>query len=738
MVSLVTQLPAEGVPSEADIDSWLQALSARRPEKEIERLRRAIAQARRAHRGQVLVDGMDRLLALLHTADTLDRLKLDTDTLVAAILSELPGEAGYDPEQLRRDYGEGVLRMVEQVSRIRELSASTAQEVKEDIEKLRRLVLDLATDVRSILVLLAKRLRLMRQLKHTPPEFQRRIAMETRRVHSPLANRLGVWQLKWELEDLCLRYLEPEVYKDLASRLEGKRSEREAFIRDVVERLQALCREHGIEAEIMGRPKHIHSIWNKMRQKDLDFDQVYDVRAVRVLVDSVSRCYEVLGMAHGLWRPIPGEFDDYIAHPKPNGYQSLHTAVIGDDGRPLEIQVRTRRMHELAERGVAAHWRYKENDQADAELERRVAWMRSWLEQQQEEGGAAAGSAVQDDEFEARRIYVLTPNSKVIELPNGATPIDFAYAIHTDVGHRCRGAKVDGRIVPLSRPLRSGERVEILTTREGGPSRDWLNPQNGYVVTSRARNRIRLWFKHQDHEQHVHMGRSALEREFHRLGLPRPDLEKLAQRFHFGQVEDFLAAIGIGEVSAIQAANSQLESRPRDKALEADQAISERVRRRRPAPREAAGAVVVEGVGDLMTHMARCCKPVPPDPIVGYITRGRGITIHRRDCRVVQKMDAENRSRLVDAVWSQAQADSRFVVDIQLLAQDRKGLLRDVTSVFANAEISVLGVSSQSDRRAERASMRITVEVGDMEELARAMGQLAQIPDVIDVRRQVS
>ena len=737
MVSRDTQLPLEGEPSPEVVEAWLGALADRRPETELRRLGQAVDEARRAYRGQVLMDGMDRLLAMLHTADTLDRLKLDTDTLIAAVLSEMPGQGGYDPESVGARYGEGVLRMVEQVSRIRELSAASVHEVQEDLEKLRRLFLDLATDVRSILVLLAKRLRLMRHLKGLSPGGQRRIALETRRIHAPLANRLGVWQLKWELEDLCLRYLEPETYRDLASRLEGKRSEREAFIRRVIERLEGRCREAGIDAEISGRPKHIHSIWVKMRQKHLAFDQVYDVRAVRVLVDAVPQCYEVLGMVHSLWRPIPGEFDDYIAHPKPNGYQSLHTAVVGEDGRPLEIQVRTRRMHEQAERGVAAHWRYKENRQADEELERRIAWMRSWLEQQREEDADTAAAMPDADEFEVRRIFVLTPNNKVIELPSGATPIDFAYAIHTDVGHRCRGAKVNGRIVPLSTPLQSGDRVEVLTAREGGPSRDWLSPGSGYVATARARNRIRQWFKHQDHEQHVQMGRAALERELGRMGLPRPDFEALAAQFSLEHAEDLFAAIGRGDVSAIQAANRQVAVSPDERARQADEAIGQRARRRPISSAEAAGSVIVEGVGDLLTHMARCCKPVPPDPIVGYITRGRGITIHRRDCRVVQKMDQENRKRLVQAVWAERQEESRFVADIHLFAQDRKGLLRDITSVFANAEISVLGVSSQSDRRGERASMRITVEVGDMTQLGRVMTQLEQVPDVIEVRRQL-
>ncbi|RMG38104.1 MAG: bifunctional (p)ppGpp synthetase/guanosine-3',5'-bis(diphosphate) 3'-pyrophosphohydrolase [Gammaproteobacteria bacterium] len=692
--------------------------------------------ARRAHAGQRQIDGMDMLLSLLHTADTLDRLKLDTDTLVAAILSELPGEPDYDPVRLRQDFGEAVQQMVEQVGRIRALSATSAHQDGSNVEALRRLLLDLAGDVRSLLVLLAKRLRLMRNLKQLDPALQRLIALETRRVHAPLANRLGVWQVKWELEDLCLRYLEPEQYKTLAARLEGRRSEREAFIQQVVERIQSLCREQGIEAEVMGRPKHIYSIWNKMRQKHLDFDQVMDVRAVRVLVDTVSQCYEVLGLVHGQWRPIPGEFDDYIAHPKPNGYQSLHTAVVGEDGRPLEVQVRTRQMHELAERGVAAHWRYKENNRADPELERRIAWMRAWLEQQ-DGAQEAPVDLPAEEEYEARRIYVLTPDGKVIELPRGATPLDFAYAIHTDVGHRCRGAKVNGRMVPLTRRLESGDRVEILTAREGGPSRDWLSPQGGYLVTARARSRIRQWFKQQDHDQHVQMGRAALEREFARLGLPKPDLERLAEHFRLKGVDELLAAVGRGDISAIQAANSQMPEPSEDVAEAAEKAILARVKERRPSPGRVSGTVVVQGVGDLMTHMAGCCKPVPPDPIVGYITRGRGITIHRQDCRVVEKMDAENRSRLVPAVWSETQQDSHFVADIQLYAQDRKGLLRDITSVFANAEIPVLGINSQSDRREETANMRITVEVDDMAQLGQVMGQLAQIPDVIDVRRHI-
>lgn len=739
MVSRVTTLPKEGSASEAEVDAWLQLLAERRSQKDVESLREAVSMARAAHVNAVAADGFDMFLSLLHTVDTLDSLKLDIEPLLAAMLSEMPGHPSYDGAALRARFGAAVGSMVEQVSRIRELSANSADKVDErGVENLRRMLLGIANDVRAVLVVLSKRLQLMRRLKRMPAEVQRRVAHETHIVHAPLANRLGVWQLKWELEDLCLRYLEPEQYVSLAKRLDGKRREREAFVADVIQKLESECASSGIAVQLSGRPKHIYSIWKKMQRKRVDFEQVFDVRAVRALVDTVPQCYEVLGIAHSLWRPVPGEFDDYIAHPKPNGYRSLHTAVVGADGKPLEIQVRTHEMHEHAERGVAAHWRYKESTQQDDELERRIEWMRRWLEQQ-EDDAPPADSLDGEAEYEARRIYVLSPQGKVVELPNGATALDFAYAIHTSVGHRCRGAKVDGHITPLAQPLQSGQKVEILTVKEGGPSRDWLNPHSGYLTTTRARNRIRQWFKQQDHDEHVVIGRASLEREVSRLSVPKPDLDKLASRFNFKTNDDLLAAIGRGELSAIQIANTQMERVQRDAAEIADKEIPEKLRRRAPSPAAGgAGQVVVQGIGDLMTQMAKCCKPVPYDNIVGYITRGRGVTVHRKDCQVVRKMDEQNRARLVDVAWADTQQDSRFLVDIQVIAGDRKGLLRDISSVFANAEIDVLGVNTQSDRRKDRAAMRFTAEVVDMAQLSRVLDRLAQIPDVLDVRRQLS
>ena len=741
MVSRATLLPKEGTAGDSEVESWLQDLGRRRSAEDLELLRAAVGMVRNAHHDEQAVDGFNLFLSLLHTADTLDGLKLDTDSLLAALLSDMPGHKAYDEALIKSRFGSAVAAMVEQVSRIRGLSASSSENIDErGIENLRRMLLGIADDVRAILVVLAKRLQLMRRLKRLSPELQRRVARETQLVHAPLANRLGVWQVKWELEDLCLRFLEPERYTSLAKQLDGKRAEREKFVASVIDRLGSMCRDAGIPVALSGRPKHIYSIWKKMQRKRLDFEQVFDVRAVRALVDTVPQCYEVLGIAHGLWRPVPGEFDDYIAHPKPNGYRSLHTAVVGDDGKPLEIQVRTHEMHEHAERGVAAHWRYKESSQQDQELERRIEWMRRWLEQQDadvQQMEVANGEA--DAEFDARRIYVLSPQGKVVELPNGATALDFAYAIHTSVGHRCRGAKVDGHITPLAQPLQSGQKVEILTAKEGGPSRDWLNPHSGYLTTNRARNRIRQWFKQQDFDQHIAIGRSALEREVVRLSVPKPDLDKLAVRFNFKTSDDLLAAIGRGELSAIQIANTQAERVQRDAAARADTEIPEKLKRRAPSKATGgAGQVVVDGIGDLMTQMAKCCKPVPYDAIIGYITRGRGVTVHRQDCAMVRKMDAQNKARLVDVSWADTQQESRFLVDIHVLAGDRKGLLRDISSVFANAEIDVLGVNTQSDRRSDQASMRFTAEVSDMAQLSRVMGRLAQIPDVLDVRRQLS
>jgi len=493
--------------------------------------------------------------------------------------------------------------------------------------------------------------------------------------------------------------------------------------------LEAKFREDGIKAEITGRPKHINSIWRKMQRKAVDFEQIFDLRAVRVLVDTVADCYAVLGIVHGFWRHIPGEFDDYIATPKANMYQSLHTAVVGPGGKTMEVQIRTHEMHQHSELGVAAHWAYKEGKKHDTEFERRIIIMRNWLELKEDESAPEGFFDRFKSEFEPVQSYVLTPQGKVIELPKGSTPVDFAYAIHSDIGHRCRGAKVDGRIVPLTFPLESGHTVEIITTREGGPSRDWLSPHHGYIKTARARNRVRQWFRHQDFEQHIQMGRSSLEREFSRLGVKKPNFDKLAATFNLHKAEDLLAAVGRGDVSPIQVAGATGERKQTLPSKKKEQTIKRRDKSR--------GEIVVDGVDDLMTNIARCCKPVPYDPIVGYITKGRGVTVHRKDCAMVSRFEAGQKDRLIDVAWSDQQINSTYPVDVQVNAQDRKGLLGDISAVFSNEKLDIIGVVCRSNRKTDTASLQFTVEISDISQLSRVLNQVAQMPGVDEVRRKV-
>ena len=727
MVSIVSHLPDKGSLNQEHLTAWLAALAAHRSREDIHKLSQALDVIRHVHDEETTLGDIQHQLALVQTADILDHLNLDTETLIVALFSDLPsGEL----ENIQ-EFGSRVQSMLRDLLRIRTVAVTGSSDTSDkQSENLRRMLLGLADDVRVVLIVLAKRLQLMRVLNHLDEQDQQRIAAITLRIHAPLANRLGIWQIKWELEDLSLRTLHGDAYRQIAKALEEKREEREKFIAQVIERLQQQCATHNIVAEISGRPKHIYSIWKKMQRKGVDFSQIFDVRAVRVLVDNVAQCYEVLGMVHGSWQPIPKEFDDYIAHPKANGYRSLHTAVVGDDGKPLEIQIRTRGMHEHAECGVAAHWRYKEDGKGgDAELERRIEWMRAWLEQSDD---ANPNADEADAEFEAQRIYVLSPDGRVVELPRGATAVDFAYAIHSSVGHRCRGAKADGKMISLTQPLESGQTVEIITVKEGGPSLDWLNFSSGYVATSRARNRIRHWFKRQNFDQHVALGKTSLDKEINRLGVSKPQLEALLEKYNFKTVDDLFAAIGRGEVSAAQIANLQVADPEKDDDLE----ITTKAENRVSQHSGKGGQVVVQGVDDLMTHTALCCKPVPYDPIVGYITRGRGVTIHRQSCSVVKRLEAEQGERLIPVSWSDEQPKGAFLVDVKIYAHDRKGLLRDISSVFSNEEVDVLGVKTHSDRKKDMANMRFTVEVSDMTQLSRVLEKLAQIPDVVEVRRQ--
>ncbi|HZR67426.1 MAG TPA: bifunctional (p)ppGpp synthetase/guanosine-3',5'-bis(diphosphate) 3'-pyrophosphohydrolase [Burkholderiales bacterium] len=709
-----------------------QALASGLAPEEREPLERALAFARETYGDAVLGTGEPALAHALGLAANVAALRLDAEARIAGLMFAAPNYVEDSDEKIKRLFGARVASLVAGITRLNELrvvvrSAGTqTRDARAQAETLRKMLLAMVQDIRVVLLRLASRAQTLRFLAQAPAGERREIARETLDIYAPLANRLGVWQLKWELEDLSFRYLEPELYKKIAGLLEERRTEREAFIAAARERLARALASAGIAAEVVGRPKHIYSIWTKMRAKGLDFSQLHDVRALRVLVDEVKDCYAALGVVHDLWTPIPQQFDDYISRPKENAYRSLHTAVMAEDGRALEVQIRTHEMHREAELGVAAHWRYKEGARrpargADA-LDERIAWLRQMLAWRDEIVDASGGPDLQalDD-----TVYALTPQGRVIDLPKGSTPIDFAYALHTDVGHRCRGAKVNGAMVPLDTPLANGDRVEIVTAKQGGPSRDWLNPDLGYLASSRARNKVRQWFNREAMEETVAAGRAAVERELQREGRKDASLEDLAARLGYERAEDLFAAAGREEVGArqIQAAlrGEDASAPPRQPAVRPSR-----------APAGASGILVV-GVDRLLTQLARCCKPVPPDPIAGFVTKGRGVSIHRRDCASLARLVARAPERHIAAGWGE-QGARRFAADLALQATDRQGLLRDVTEVLSRERINVTALSTQT--RHSIASMQFTVEVDDGAHLQRALALLREVRGVMTAARR--
>jgi len=632
---------------------------------------------------------------------------------------------GEDPA--RRERLQRLLEGIRQLGVIDELDPDhlRAGDDGDQSERVRKMLLAMAADARLVVIKLARRVRELRRAKLLPDAQRRRLAYHTLEIYAPLANRLGIWQLKWELEDLALRYLDPEIYHRIARWLAERRDDREAYIRRVMQELDQALRAQGISAQIYGRPKHIYSIWRKLQHKDIGFDSLFDVRAVRVLVESIPECYAVLGAVHSRWYPIPGQFDDYIAAPKENLYRSLHTAVLGPEGKPLEVQIRTRRMHEHAELGVAAHWRYKEGARPDSDFDRRINWLRSLLEHHDRDD---AGQDFLDSfrsEVLDERVYVLTPQDEVVDLARGATPLDFAYAIHTEVGHRCRGARVNGAIAPLTRKLENGDRVEILTGRDPRPSRDWLVPQQGYLATARARSKVRSWFRQQDYEANIAHGRQMLERELQRLGAGEQSWEGLATKLGYERVNDFLAALGYGDLTSAQVAGclQPAERRPPHRRAPS-----------RPHAVDTANAVSVLGVGNLLSSVAQCCRPVPPEPVTGYITRLRGVSIHRADCHNVLRLARQAPERIIEVSWGD-EPSGRYPVRIHVIAHDRAGLLRDVTSVVTGEHINVLGVTTATDPDTRIARMDMTVEVSDVPQLSRLLNRVGQLANVIDARR---
>jgi GTP pyrophosphokinase len=704
--------------------------------------------------------GVVRILAALHT---------DAATRAAALLAALPTDLMAPAPALRNDpvataFGAEVARLVQGTRALLRLGvvarqASDAEaESGSQKEMQRKMLLAMAADLRIVLMRLASRLRTLRWHAESKAPCSIAFARETLDLYAPLANRLGIWQIKWEMEDLAFRFLEPDRYKQIARLLEEKRVEREAFIAGAIDRLQTALSKSGIEAEVSGRPKHIYSIWNKMRVKRLDFAQMYDLRALRIIVEDVRACYTALGLVHEMWTPLSDEFDDYISRPKPNGYRSLHTVVADDDGRPFEVQIRTREMHQFAEYGMAAHWRYKEAGAkggqvaASSEYDRQLAWMRQLLAWNSDvEGGAEPGAEAAKPEAAKpaagksgpgknrnvvtapahtdERIYVLTPQARVIELPAGATPVDFAYHLHTDLGHRCRGARVDGQMVPLQTRLSTGQTVEIISAKSGGPSRDWLNPQLGFLASPRARAKVRMWFNAIELQQRITQGQALVEKELQRLGKTAVNLEQLAQNLGFARADDLYVAAAKEEFSLRQIDSVFQQPAP---AVE-PQPAALRHASAGSAEKSGKSGVLVVGVGSLLTQLARCCRPAPPDAIAGFVTRGRGVSIHRSDCHSYLALAAREPERVIEVAWGET-SDTFYPVDISVRAHDRSGLLRDLSEVFARLRLNVVGVNTQSKQ--SLAHMVFTVEVRGGESLARALDALAEVAGVSSATRR--
>jgi guanosine-3',5'-bis(diphosphate) 3'-pyrophosphohydrolase len=696
---------------------------------------RAYRVADAAHEGQQRASGEPYVQHCLAVAAILAELNVPAPAVAAALLHDTVEDTGVTLEDLERDFGEEIASLVDGVTKLAQLPRVSSHDgrshdqratrVELNRETLRKTFLAMGDDVRVVLIKLADRLHNMRTLSHLAPEKQKRIAEETLEIYAPLANRLGIWQMKWELEDLSFRYVRPEKYKEIARHIAERRADREKDIRAIADRVKGQLTKAGIEAEVEARPKHLYSIYRKMERKGVPFEEVYDVRGIRILVEDESDCYLALGVIHSNWKPIPGTFDDYIATPKDNFYQSLHTAVIYDDGGTLEAQIRTPEMHENAEYGIASHWRYKEGRKRDKAFEQRVLWLRRLMEWRQDVDDASDFvDAMKSDVFDDR-VYVFTPRGDIIDLPAGSTPIDFAYHIHTEIGHRCRGAKVNGKLTSLDHKLETGDNVEILTAKRGGPSRDWLNPSLEMVKTQRARSKIRQWFRRQDREQNISHGRNLLERELHRLGLESVSYDEIADRLSFGEADDLFAAIGCGDLQLGKIVARLVEQREAEISLpeEPGEAPLER-----PVESE---EISVLGLSGVLTHLGRCCNPAPGDPIVGYITRGRGATIHRRDCPNILRIDDRDRERLVQVSWGQPR--ETYPVSVRIRAYDRDGLMRDVSTLVANEGINMPSINVSTKN--SLATFDLVMAVTDISQLSRVLNRLEALPNVLEARR---
>jgi guanosine-3',5'-bis(diphosphate) 3'-pyrophosphohydrolase len=732
------------------VTKFIEQLSEKYSQPEKELLQRALEMAEKAHKGQKRASGEPYINHCKAVATILAEMGVPPSVVAAGLLHDTVEDTGIDFKDLKREFGNEVYNLVQAVTklgslprvskssqRIQKRKTKKKQETETDSEdpsiwradlaseNLRKTFLAMAEDPRVVLIKLADRLHNMRTLGYLPEEKQKRIAQETMDLFAPLASRIGIWQMKWDLEDLSFRYLEPEIYHDIAKQLDERRSERERKMKKIISHITDVMAQAGMDAEVTGRPKHIYSIYRKMTKKKVPFEQLSDIRGVRIIVQSEEECYAAVGIVHLHWRPMPGEFDDYIAAPKPSLYQSIHTSVVYDDGETLEVQIRTPEMHRKAEYGIAAHWRYKEGKKRDKDFEQRVAYLRQMLEWQQDvEDAQEFVDGLKTDVF-GDRVYAFTPRGDIIDLPVGATPIDFAYNIHTEVGHRCRGAKVNGRLVALDHKLVTGDQVEILTAKRGGPSRDWLNENLELVKTKSARSKIRRWFKQQEKEHNVESGMNLLEKEISRLDLgPIVDFESIAKSFNYESAEDLFAAVGCGDISIGRVVHALVVQREGETEGFPDQYHEE-------ISRETSGDITVVGLRGVKNHLAGCCNPTPGDEIIGFITRGRGATIHRKDCTNI--LNARDKERLVEVSWGSPVRT--FPVPIVIKAYDREGLTKDIATILSNNNISLSELRVDVDDNQGEAVFNLVLGVRNVSELRRTLDLLERINNVYEAKR---
>ncbi|MBN1679992.1 MAG: bifunctional (p)ppGpp synthetase/guanosine-3',5'-bis(diphosphate) 3'-pyrophosphohydrolase [Anaerolineae bacterium] len=703
-------------------------------------IERAYARAQSAHEGQFRKSGEPYIVHCVAVAKILADMRLDAVTIAAALLHDVVEDSGITLEDIETEFGPKIAELVDGVSKLTQLPTGvekrSSKASNREMEYLRKMFLAMGSDFRVILIKLADRLHNMRTLGYMPPHKQTQKSRETLEIFAPVANRLGIWQMKWELEDLAFRYLDPERYREIAAYIAERRSDREAYMVRMIKQIEEQFAREGLVADIKGRPKHIYSIYRKMERKNLPFSQIYDIRAIRIIVKTIPECYQALGITHNIFHTIPNEFDDYISSPKENSYRSLHTAVLDSEGKTLEIQIRTREMDEEAEYGIAAHWRYKEGrskSSSDSALERRLERVRRMMEDvQQEFGDLDADQFVEGmiDEINPERIYAFTPKGDIIDLPEGATPIDFAYHIHTEVGHRCRGAKANGRLVGLDYAIKNGDRIEILTAKRGGPSLDWLNADLGFTRTKRARSKIKQWFKRGDRDKSIADGKEVLDRELRKLGMSGEQRDLIAIKLHYDNADDLLAAIGYGEITGAQISFRLLEAERRD--TQETELVLEPTVSRASRPVEAEGMRIDETSGLLVT-LARCCNPTYGDQIIGFITRGKGITVHRADCPNI--LNTTEPERIINVTWPPASEQS-YPVPVMIVAYDREGLMRDIGAVIADENISISNVNIST--RQNIATFELTMEISDVKQIARILAKIERLPNIVEAFRRTA